>query len=280
MMKSCMRTLMALLLALSLVATGMALAEAELEIGEVAQDAAIEAVEGPEALPELALDDGALAIEDVEPDAAEAEANAPEEVKINKANFPAADFRNYVLANIDENGDKKLSRSEADGVREIVLRSFEQWENGENEVNCANLKGIEYFQNLERIEAIGCGLTELDVSKNRNLLILWCGSDDIKALDVSRNTKLEQLMCFRLPLTKLDVSKNRKVERLFANGNDIPSIDIANCPGLRAALKLKRKTAKKVVEWGVNGEEGWDAHMTIDRRTKLTAGSKVLYAGK
>ena len=101
MMKSCMRTLLALLLALSLLATGLALAEAELEIGEIAQDAAIEAVEAPDALPELALDDGALAIEDVEPDAVEAEANASGEVKINKANFPAEDFRKYVKAHFD-----------------------------------------------------------------------------------------------------------------------------------------------------------------------------------
>ena len=120
MMKSCMRTLLALLLALALLATGIALAEAELEIGEIVQDAAIEAVEAPEALPELALDDGALAIEDVEPDAVEAEANASGEVKINKANFPAEDFRKYVKAHFDTDGNGSLSEAEIEDAREIA----------------------------------------------------------------------------------------------------------------------------------------------------------------
>ena len=127
-MKLCMRLLLAILLAISLMLTGMALAEAELALGEAATG-----LEDLDAMPELALEDGALAIDGAALVSEDVAANADGDeivAKINKANFPAADFRNYVLANIDANGDKKLSRAEAEAVTEIVLRTYDDIEAG------------------------------------------------------------------------------------------------------------------------------------------------------
>ncbi|MBQ6348242.1 MAG: hypothetical protein IJI71_11895, partial [Clostridia bacterium] len=147
-MKNCLRTLLTVLLALSLLAAGMALAEEALELGL--------AVEGPEemdALPELALEDGGLAIDGAALVTEDVAANAEGDeivAKINKANFPAADFRNYVLANIDSNGDKKLSKAEAEAVTELMLRTYEDAEEGINAWSISTLKGVEYFPNLEQ----------------------------------------------------------------------------------------------------------------------------------
>ncbi len=427
-MKHCLRTLLTVLLAISLTLTGLALAEEGLELGEVAQDAAIEAVEAPEALPELALDDGALAIEDVEPDAAEAEANASGEVKINKANFPAADFRKYVKAHFDTDGNGSLSEAEIEDAREIELRSYDDFMAGVGELKkCSTLKGIEYLTNLVYLWCPGCNidtmdlsrntqlenlncsdnhltaldlsknrklwrldcygnqlkkldlskntkltelmcgnnpmkaldvrkntklknlwceesqlssldvsrnkalkelglyrnqlkkldvsantrleklylsynqlkaidlsknarlevlglygnkLTALDLSKNAKLADLNCGGNKLKKLDVSKNKKLVALKCFENQLTALDVSKNKKLGYLIVDGNGIPSLDIAKCPALQKALKLEKRTSKGVVQWGIQEEYGWDARLSINADTKLTAGRKVLYAGK
>jgi len=93
-MKRCMRLLLALLLALSLVSAGTALAEEELALGQ-----AVEGSEEMEALPELALEDGALAIDGAALMTEDVATNAGEDdivAKIDKAHFPAADFRKYV----------------------------------------------------------------------------------------------------------------------------------------------------------------------------------------
>ena len=138
-MKRCMRLLLALLLALSLVPAGTALAEEELALGQ-----AVEGLVDVEALPELVLEDGALSIDGAALMTEDVATNAGEDdivAKIDKAHFPAADFRKYVLANIDANGDKKLSRAEADGVTELPLRTYEDRSEGRNAYNLST-KGL------------------------------------------------------------------------------------------------------------------------------------------
>ena len=120
-MKIRMRMLLATLVALSLLTAGLAFAEEGLQLDAGTAEAVGE-------LPEPALEDGALAVDGAALVSEDVEANTEGDeivAKINKTNFPAKDFRNYVLKNIDANGDKKLSRSEAEAVEEIHLRSEE-----------------------------------------------------------------------------------------------------------------------------------------------------------
>ena len=143
----------------------MALGEEELELGE-----ATTGLEEMDALPQLALEGDALVVDGAALVTEDVAANAEGDeivAKINRANFPAKDFRKYVLENIDANGDKKLSRAEADGVTELVLRTWEdRWE-GRNAYNLSTLKGVEYFENLEELICQGCKIRTLDVSKKR-----------------------------------------------------------------------------------------------------------------
>ena len=157
-MKHCMRTLLAMLLALSMLATGLAFAEEGLQLDAGTAEAVGE-------LPQPTLEDGALAVDGAALVSEDVEANTEGDeivAKINKTNFPAKDFRNYVLANIDLNGDKKLSRSEADAVDELMLRTWEDAEAGRNAYNLSSLKGVEYFANLEQLECVACNVKALD----------------------------------------------------------------------------------------------------------------------
>ena len=101
-MKNRMRMLLATLVALSLLIAGLAFAEEGLQLDAGTTEAVGE-------LPQPALGDGALAVDGAALVSEDVEANTEGDeivAKINKVNFPAKDFRNYVLKNIDANGDK------------------------------------------------------------------------------------------------------------------------------------------------------------------------------
>jgi len=58
-------------------------------------------------------------------------------------------------------------------------------------------------------------LRALDVSKNTALQVLNCSNNRLTALDVSKNTKLQVLNCSSNRLTGLDVSNNTALKELF-----------------------------------------------------------------
>ena len=184
------RKLTALLLAVTLLA-GFAFAE-----DMIVPDGGVDAEVDAELVEEIdGLD---LTIEDTDLVIPEPVANTGDDataIKIDSKNFPAKAFRDYVKAHFDADGDNELSKAEADAVTEIILRSREQYDNGEGSLTCTTLKGIEHFVNLWKLEAVGCGLTTLDVSKNVNLVHLDCKDNNIKKLDVSKNRELTFLVC-------------------------------------------------------------------------------------
>ena len=45
---------------------------------------------------------------------------AADDVEINEANFPDANFRSYVQTEFDKDGDKKLSSAEIAAVKQII----------------------------------------------------------------------------------------------------------------------------------------------------------------
>ena len=139
---------------------------------------------------------------------------APGDVTINKTNFPDAAFLGYVKAKIDNNDDGILSQSEIDLVKQIKITG----------VSVYDLKGIEHFTNLEKLYCYGVklksldcrwnNLTELDVTKNSELVSFNCSENKLTDIDVSKNTKLESLRFYSNKLTSLDLSKNTKLAQL------------------------------------------------------------------
>ncbi len=71
------------------------------------------------------------------------------------------EFMRYCYENFDINGDKILSESEANAIRAVNIDSKK---------NIYSVKGIEYFVNLESLQAYNAiALRTLDLSKNTNL---------------------------------------------------------------------------------------------------------------
>ena len=137
-------------------------------------------------------------------------------IRIYGENFPNYEFRRYLKDNIDKNADGYLDDTELN-IRKLDVSG--QY--------IANLKGIEFFPNLETLYCFNNKLTSLDVSKNTKLETLWCSQNQLKKLDVSKNTALKILSCEKNLLTSLDVSWNTALEKLYCSQNQLTKLDVS-----------------------------------------------------
>ena len=68
-----------------------------------------------------------------------------------------------------------------------------------NPGNLTSLSGIEYFEALDTLYCNSNQLTSLDVSKNRALIFLSCIDNQLTSLDISNNIALKGLRCYYNP---------------------------------------------------------------------------------
>ena len=136
-------------------------------------------------------------------------------IKIDENTFPDENFRAYILKKIDKDGDGYLSETEIAETTSITCADI------------SSLKGIEYFVNVQLIDCRGCNLTQLDVSENTALEVLYCSKNNLTQFDVSKNTALEDLLCSENNLTQLDVSKNTALEYLDCSENNLTQLDVS-----------------------------------------------------
>ena len=137
---------------------------------------------------------------------------------IDETNFPDANFRNYVLASFDSNGDEKLDDEEIANVKYIHAPSK----------TISSLKGIEYFTELEGLDCDNNQLTSLDVSKNTKLVKLICSKNALTSLNTSHNPLLKKLDIYNNKLTSIDVSQNTELETLYIGRNPIETLNVKN----------------------------------------------------
>ncbi len=139
-------------------------------------------------------------------------------IAINATNFPDTNFRTYVQENFDFDSNQYLNEEEVSGVTDILV--------GDSSIS--NLKGIEYFTNLEALHCGNNNLSSLDVSKNTKLKTLSCYSNSLSALNISSNSQLEQLDCSDNKLTSLTVSNNSRLEELWCDNNSLSSLNVSS----------------------------------------------------
>lgn len=120
--------------------------------------------------------------------------------------------------------------------------------------DAADITGIAYFVNLERLSGKGCAFTVLDISQNQNIkeLILPQGNlqvltlgelhmleiidiegNHVATLNVRNCPNLKILRCGMNALTELDVSQNTMLESLSCGGNSLTELDVSNNSQLR-----------------------------------------------
>ena len=96
----------------------------------------------------------------------------------------------------------------------------------------ADLTGIEDFTALTDLNCQGNQLTRLDVSNNTALEILRCSSNQLTSLDVINNTALRRMFCENNQLTSLDVSGANALTDLICGDNQLTSLDMSGATAL------------------------------------------------
>ena len=134
---------------------------------------------------------------------------------INDSNFPDAVFRDRVKWKIAD-GNDTLTEQQRNQLQELSLPQ-----------GIKDLKGIEYFENLEKLEGVSVGLKYLDVTKNKKLKYLDVNTNQLEYLKVTENTGLEYLHCGSNHLTELDVTHNRKLSKLWCYNNQFTKLDVS-----------------------------------------------------
>jgi Leucine-rich repeat (LRR) protein len=91
----------------------------------------------------------------------------------------------------------------------------------------ADLTGIQDFTALKYLLCDTNQLTALDVSRNTALTYLSFGNNYLTAIDVSKNTALTELRCYANLLTTLDVSRNTALTILHCYINQLKTLDVS-----------------------------------------------------
>ena len=161
------------------------------------------------------------------------------EVELNEDDFPDEVFRQYLMDCYDFDGDGVI-------VAEAV-----------NSIDCygmgiKSLSGIEKFPMLASLYCGDNQLAALDVRQNAALQSLVCSNNQLTALDVSENTALQFLYCGDNQLTALVVSKNTALQSLGCYNNQLTALDVIKNTALQyldcssnriAVLNVSQNTA-------------------------------------
>jgi hypothetical protein len=91
-----------------------------------------------------------------------------------------------------------------------------------------DMTGIEYFPSLNHLDCQANQIEKLDLSKNRDLLVLHCGYNKIKEINVSQNFLLEEIICPDNQLNLIDVSHNINLKSLNIMKNYMEELDISH----------------------------------------------------
>ena len=188
-----------------------------------------------------------------------------------------ANFKAYLVTYFDTDGDGEISTTEAEQVTAIRIMTNDIY----------SLDGIEYFTNLTTLSCDGTAdsdsssiiskgnLTELDLSKNYQLIELSCQYNQLKQLNLSNNTELYWLNCQNNSLTELDLYNNKLLTTLYCIENQLTELDLSNNPKLDMLQcngnQLKQLDLSNNTElYWLNCQDNSLIELNLNNNTKLT----------
>ena len=144
-------------------------------------------------------------------------------VTINTANFPDANFRAYVLDELDTDGNGSLSDAEIEAAEEIDVSGK----------SITDLKGIQLLTGTKKLYCDNNAISTLDVRSLGKLELLYCQNNLLTSLNISGCTRLKGVYCYNNLLTSLDAGECTALQVLTCYDNRITDLDVADCTPLR-----------------------------------------------
>jgi len=161
-------------------------------------------------------------------------------VDINSTNFPDAIFRNYMLELYPKG---YLTHKDMKSRTQLSIQNK----------NIANLKGIEYFTELERLECWGNKFTSLNLNSNTKLKYVDCAPNSyLTSINVSSCTALETLICYNTEITSLNLNNCSALKFLNCHDTKLTALSVNSKPNLYS-INCKNCTSLKDLRcWGNN----------------------------
>lgn len=149
---------------------------------------------------------------------AQADAAVPEgDIAIDETNFPDKNFRDNVWWDLNTNRDDHFSPSEIANAKGIICDN--------NEIS--NLKGIQFFTEIWKLDCYYNNLKTIDLSHNKKLSYINCHHNQLKELDVSGLPLLKTFYCNYNELPSINVSKNEKLEDFNCQNNHLDTLNVS-----------------------------------------------------
>ena len=130
-----------------------------------------------------------------------------------KLNFPDEEFRRFLKECCDTNGDGKLDVD----IKNMTIPTG---------YAITSLEGIRFFEDLEKLDCHGIGLTTLNVSKNFKLEELNCSDNQLKDYLYILSYRLKKLNCSNNKLTSMNLGilPGLNLEEVDCSNNNITNI--------------------------------------------------------
>lgn len=161
--------------------------------------------------------------ESIEIVASDTESGKDGAVLIDEKNFPDPIFREKIKC-FDKDKDGSLSEEEIQNARELICINYDEYEKT-NAIE--SLKGIEIFTNLQTLRVSNNNIKEIDLSKNTELQELYVDGNILENLDISKNVKIKRLKCNTNYITQLDISNLPDLVSLDCSNNELKSLDVS-----------------------------------------------------
>ena len=163
-----------------------------------------------------------------------------------KLNFPDEEFQRFLKERCDTNHNGKLDAQELN-ITEMTIT---------DDYKIRNLEGIRFFENLEKLDCHGIGLTTLNVGKNFKLRELDCSynqlkdylpilSSGLKILNCSHNNltsmdlgilsglKLEEVDCSYNKIWRIVMRSEEELIKFDCSNNELMALDVSRCYQLK-----------------------------------------------
>lgn len=142
----------------------------------------------------------------------------------NKSVYPTffdKTFEAWCIETFDLDGDGRISRYEAQRVREVSCPGR----------GIVSLSDLREFPNLERLDCSDNALEELDLTACPLLESLDCRSNALVRLEVTDLRGLTRLDCSDNALERLDLTSNTSLLQLDVRRNRLRTLDVSTCAG-------------------------------------------------